>query len=221
VISHKHNTIFIHVPKCTSIESAFGHDEGINRRGSQDHRTIREIESLRIRDIPHFNMDNARILCRRFRKKKTVNPKNNFVVNREQYDKYFKFAIVRNPYSRIYSWYRGIMRDPLNLNIYGLSSPISFEDFLEKFLHGRRLMKPSVWFIKSFSGEVKLDFIGKFENLEQDFGLVCNRLNKRLELPHKLDGGGTDWRVAYNDRTRSIVANFYQEDIKMFGYKFE
>ncbi|MDK9557287.1 sulfotransferase family protein [Marinobacter sp. M216] len=223
MISHDYKMIFIHVPKSagTSIENAFGHDLGAQGRGSQDHRAIREIEPVQISNYLRINSDNANFFYRRIKKLKTNNPNNKIGITRKQYQEYFKFTIVRNPFSRTHSWYRGIMRDPINLRAYGLPSPIPFEEFLDRFLHKRRLMKPAVWFLKSFNGGIELDFVGKFENLTHDFGLVCDQLGVQVSLPHKLDGGGTDWRSEYNDRTRSMVEKFYHEDISTFGYKFE
>ena len=117
MISHEHRTIFIHVPKCagTIIENAFGHGRGANVKGSQDYRSIREIKPLKLTDVAFLNLDNARLIYRRYRKAEVLNLNIRLVVNGEQYNEYLKFAIVRNPYSRAYSWYRRIMRYPINL----------------------------------------------------------------------------------------------------------
>ncbi|MFU8833061.1 MAG: sulfotransferase family 2 domain-containing protein, partial [Wenzhouxiangella sp.] len=222
MISHRYKVIFIHVPKCagTSIEHAFAHDEGIQGRGTQDHRTMREIEPVGFRSLIHAGRDDARLIFRRLRSRfrQTSNPNNLLTVTRDQYQSYFKFSIVRNPYSRAYSWYRAVMRDAIMMEDHGLDAPIGFEEFLTRFLGKKGLMRPATWFLNSFGGKMRLDFVGKFENLSEDFDSISNRLGLGIALPHKLKGSVQDWRAAYDETTTRIVRNYYREDFETFGY---
>jgi tRNA A22 N-methylase len=68
----------------------------------------------------------------------------------------------------------------------------------------------------------ELDFIGRFENLLEDFGKVCSILNCKNKLPHSQYNKKTPKRYTeyYNDETQQIVAEKYAKDIEHFGYKF-
>jgi hypothetical protein len=111
-----------------------------------------------------------------------------------------------------------MMRDSIHMDDHGLDAPIGFEEFLTRFLHKKGLMRPATWFLNSFGGNIQLDFVGKFENLSEDFESIRNRLGLDIDLPHKLKGSTRDWRSAYNDKTIKIVQEYYREDFEVFGY---
>ena len=73
-----------------------------------------------------------------------------------------------------------------------------------------------------------MDFIGKFENLADDFKVVCDSLSlEKSTLPHinaqtirnKHD---VPYQDVYNHfkGTKEIIAEYYKEDIERFGYEF-
>ena len=68
------------------------------------------------------------------------------------------------------------------------------------------------------------DFIGKFENLEDDFQHVCNMLGiYNVKLPHLVGGKNKkvkEYRKHYDISTKRIVAKKYAEEIKYSKYKF-
>ena len=66
-----------------------------------------------------------------------------------------------------------------------------------------------------------MDFIGKFENLQEDFNKVCDKIGvKRERLPHRKKSIRKPYRDYYNSNTKKIVENLYGEDIEHFGYRF-
>ena len=135
MINHDLRCIFIHIPKCsgTSIERALGHLADHSGRGGQDHRSIREIAP--IPGLSALNSSkNILELCKRFMPSNpndSSNPRNKYTVSKEQFNDYFKFTIVRNPWDRVFSWYRNVMRDEVHLAKYGISSDCIFSDFLK------------------------------------------------------------------------------------------
>ena len=138
----------------------------------------------------------------------------------EEFDTYFKFGFVRNPWDRAVSLYNrkeGVQ----------LKHKISFADFArwhdyatDTCIHPTR-KKYQLDFFTNSAGELLVDFIGKFENLQEDFSSICDKIGiPRQELPHENKTNHKHYTEYYDDETREIVAQKYAKDIEYFGYEF-
>jgi hypothetical protein len=78
----------------------------------------------------------------------------------------------------------------------------------------------------TIDGEVAVDFVGRYESLEQD-------LNKALELAGVARGLSVprtnvtpnrdreiDYRAFYTPHTQGLVADWYANEIALLGYEF-
>lgn len=223
MISHQYKCIFIHIPKCagTSIEKVLGHYTLYDGRRKQDHRSLRMIERpvpyIKLLDSDNF-IDYLRTIKYYF--KPQLNPYNKFNLKKDQYSTYYKFTFVRNPWDRAFSWYKNVMRDEVHSKDLGLVNNISFEDFLKGNI-GVRALRPQTYWIKDYNGNINMDFIGKFENLQNDFNVVAETLNlTQFQLPHELKSDNKSYKEFYSDKTKDIVWDFYKEEIKLFDYEF-
>ena len=131
------------------------------------------------------------------------------------YKKYFKFAFVRNPWDRVVSWYtfsKKIANPPTDRDVSG----IDFKTYIKKF--------KNIW---GNDQQTQLmftngcDFIGKFENLQQDFDIICDKIGiQQQELPHKNKSKHKHYTDHYDNETKSIVADRFAKDIAYLNYKF-
>ncbi len=150
------------------------------------------------------------------------------ILPRDVFNKMFKFAFVRNPWDLQVSSYHHVKRERPHL----LKNINSFEDFLKFKLEEDRpyhyildASKEPQWFsLIDLSGNCLMDFVGRFENLEQDFQKVLSMLgiNKKITLPHKRKSQTRekDYRRYYNERSYELIEKHFKEDIEHFGYTF-
>ena len=137
-------------------------------------------------------------------------------------ENYFKFAIVRNPFDWVVSWYF-YRKTRLNKNN---TRNISFKKWLidenssAYNIEGIGLTL-SQYDIISCNKNIKIDFIGKFENLQEDFNTICDKIKiPKKQLPHENKSNHKHYTKYYDDESRQIVAKKYAKDIKYFGYEF-
>ena len=159
----------------------------------------------------------------------------------EEYKDYFKFSFVRNPWDRLLSCYSEKIRDEkLNNNNFsnGVANSIgkhgvfrgsmSFEEFVDALstIPDRRAdphLRSQYALLSNESGELFLDFIGRFENLEEDFDKVCHLAGMpKTSLPHKNQSPmkKANYIDYYTDKTKNFVSQRYAKDIEVFEYKF-
>jgi hypothetical protein len=145
---------------------------------------------------------------------------------------FFKFAIVRNPWDRLVSAFHFLKKGGLNpYDRWWAEKHLGqFPDFDSFVKHGLNLkninsfvhFQPQASFV-FLNGELQVDYVGRLENLEHDFGHICQRLGmeKELLVVNALSNKQRDYRSHYTDVTRDIVADVYKEDIDRFGYAFD
>ena len=225
MISHKDKFIFIHIPKCagTSIERVLNPSDDTTFIMEPDHRSIRMIERPILLGPLISSFDNLFqfALRQRYALRRHKNPNNRLTVTSDQFEQYFKFTIVRNPWSRAYSWYKNCIRDPNHRVRFGLPENITLADFLKKTV-GRGALRPQIAWLQNFGGTIPVDFIGRFESLNDDFQTICKELGlSQLRLPHDRNGNTQDYRAEYDTQSKYLVENAYRSEIELFGYSFE
>jgi Sulfotransferase family len=154
------------------------------------------------------------------------------VFNAAEFQSYFKFTFVRNPWDRLYSAYRFLSAGGMNdldrsWSEKHLAGVEDFEAFVLEALPRRSVrravhLRPQVQFLRnSITGKIGVDFVGRFERFDEDFATVAQRLGKDVSLPH-MNGSRFqgDYRSAYSSRMRSVVDSVYAADINAFGYQF-
>jgi hypothetical protein len=153
------------------------------------------------------------------------------IFGRNDFNRYFKFTFVRNPWDRLYSAYNYLKNggwdddDKLwaEQNWAGITT---FDQFVLEWLTPERLsshlhLQPQHYFLLDFRGRALVDYLGYFETINQDFAAIAKRVNTEAILAHTNASPRGSYREAYSPQAQEKVANLYQRDIALFGYQFD
>jgi hypothetical protein len=137
------------------------------------------------------------------------------------FDDYLTAAFVRNPFSWIVALYNAIEKSNghrYQARVAGMSGFPKYVDW-----EIRRNKRSISRFVTDPDGRLMVDFIGRFENLHEDFSRLCQTIGLApIELPHAATRRPhADYRSYYNDETREKVAHHWKQDIEAFGYNFD
>ena len=194
MIKHKHKFIFIHIIRTggTSIEKFF------RGGGGKNHEFAKNMKKR---------------------------------IGNKKWESYFKFTFIRNPWDKMVSQYFYIQRKRKENKLKGFN--LTFREFILRFkscteseyIKGRGipvLFNPiQLPWILDDDGNCMVDFIGKFENLQEDFDTICDKIGiPRQKLPHENKSEHKHYTEYYDDETRQIVAEKFAKDIEYFGYEF-
>jgi hypothetical protein len=223
------NCLFVHIPKTAgrSVEMFFMNKLNLDRENAEDRAqlliTDNDDPAKGSEKLSHLSASEY-VQCGH--------------ITQEEFSGFYKFSFVRNPWARLVSEYR--YRNFL--------SHRSFKDFVlnklpppgwdDKYRH----IMPQTEMLYDEGGRLLVDFVGKFERLQQDFDRVCEHLEfsdsglshvnssdkKSRELRRKVRNflyrnGENELRRYvdfYDNETREAVADLYRADIKNFNYEF-
>lgn len=201
-ISQQLGCIFVHIPRTggTSVETALG--------VLSDARV--ENTSLMFGRVTSPSLK-SRALSTDFLQHLTASELRDLVG--EEFNNYFRFAFVRNPWERmvsIYFYHRKVTGEIA-----------SFPEFLKRAEgHRKNHLVPQHEFVFDKDGNRLVDFVGRFERMPDDFSKVCAALKIERELPHLNAATIGDYRSYYDDAARRIIERVYGEDIERFSYAF-
>ena len=137
----------------------------------------------------------------------------------------FTFTVVRNPWDKVVSHYHyRVKTNQTNLG----EQPIPFAEWLQRCYVERdpryydqpRMFMPQRQWLLGAEGEMLVEFVGRFESLQQDFNYICERLSLRAELGHAKPSSRGSYRDYYDADTRDLVARHFAEDLEAYGYEF-
>jgi len=144
--------------------------------------------------------------------------------------RYFKFAIVRNPYDWVVSAYHFFSQDPRE-DLYELFR--SFNDF-EHFINhiseydiysgnrkttGMPSYSPQRNFLYEDANVLLVDFVVRFENLQNDFDIVCDEIGiPSVKLGHHNRSNHDEFELYYSPSLRTRIYELFKTDFETFGY---
>ena len=137
---------------------------------------------------------------------------------------YYKFAFVRNPYDRLLSAYYNFRFSPEHKDwAYPIYKYDMFRDFVLDiensgcldFIH----LSSQFDFLR-VGDSIGADFVGRYENLNEDFAKVETHLGlSHVELPVVRTSRHPHYTLMYDDEMKKKVQEIYEKDFEEFGYE--
>lgn len=140
-------------------------------------------------------------------------------IGKEDFDSYFSFAIVRNPWAWQVSLYTYMLKNRWHPQHKLVNRFRNFDEYLEwRCAEEVRYQKD---FVFSDEGEQLVDFIGKYESLDESFYQICSRIGISATLPKLNISNTKPYQTFYNKNTINLVRETFEPDIQLFNYDFE
>jgi len=144
------------------------------------------------------------------------------------------FAFVRNPWDRLVSLYAYLFhvlgRHKL---VYG---DLSFVEFVRIVTdteapidpvgvynwQGLSQARPQTEWLTHWQGRRFVDYVGRFEHLDDDWAHVAVHLGIDTPLPYSNSSPRQPrYQDYYDEQTRALVARYYAADIQLGGYSYD
>lgn len=137
----------------------------------------------------------------------------------ETFDRYFKFAFVRNPWDRLVSEYNFLLERPGHGRHKRVSKLADFQQFIEMQIPRKDAYQINM--LCDRQGNLLMDFVGKLENLENDWQTVCTRIGIPCQpLQRKNATQHRHYQDYYDTKSRQLVARHWAREIELFEYSF-
>lgn len=218
VISHRLKYIFFHVPKTagTSIKQILRSSNfQIDTIGKWDGMNPSKLKNNPLIDWnlrQHSNIAEAKEY---FEKHTDYN-----------YDDYFKFAFIRNPWDRQVSKYEFYMQKVYyqkDVSKVNAELATSFKNLPAKQFLMNVIDKQSDFICED--NNIKVDFLGNFETLYDDMKQIISIIRPGLpdlswSLPHQNSTNRKDYKEYYDEESKQKIQEVCKKDIELGNYTF-
>jgi len=206
ILSHKLKFLFIAVPKTGTHAYRFALRPHL---GESDEEQVGLFVNKRFSNDEIAKIKHGHITAGQM--KKVLDPK--------IWNTYYKYAVVRNPWDRYISFCFFMHRKNPDFQ----KNPTTFLNRIIENPKARKriLFVPQSEFLYDDNGELLVDELGRFENLQTSYDAMAHRLNidgQKLEKINNSEHGL--YRKYYDEALKEKVGEFYKADIEHFNYKY-
>jgi hypothetical protein len=150
----------------------------------------------------------------------------------EIFKDYFKFSFVRNPLDWLVSIFFFFSQYETESYHQFFKSFRGFDEFIEFLVtqskknfagldfFGCSFKSPQRDFLYDEEGNLLVDYVGKFENIEHDFAEVCKIIGiPPVKLPHIDKSDHKNYLECYTPETKQLIYSILKEDFETFHYE--
>ncbi|MEO7654610.1 MAG: sulfotransferase family 2 domain-containing protein [Sphingomicrobium sp.] len=135
------------------------------------------------------------------------------------FESFFKFAFVRNPFDRFVSYCAFMTRDD---RMFERDPHLVMRHFLANPPWDHVLFQPQHGQLVNDEGQLLTDMIARFETMQQSFDAIAERIGiPTMTLKRVNSSSHADYRTYFNQELRDGVAQLYARDLELFGYHFD
>jgi hypothetical protein len=137
----------------------------------------------------------------------------------DDFDGFYKFGFVRNPFDRFVSFCSFFTRDEGSF----VRNPHAV---MRHFLfvappHGRIHYQPQHIFFEDDEGRIIADQVGRVEEMQTSYEEACRRIGIPARQLDKVNSSRrSNYREYYTPELKAAVARLYARDLELFGYDF-
>lgn len=154
-------------------------------------------------------------------------------ISRKEFDNFYKFTFVRNPYTRFISGYNFVLSMPyISKNLLNNDTYKKFEN-LEYMIDNRNDLSDNAYnhifitqydHVKDINNEINFNFIGRYENLYNDMNYLIKNIFLKddvisKEYSNKNKINYLNYKEYYNENIFIFVNTYFEKDFTFFNYK--
>jgi hypothetical protein len=142
-----------------------------------------------------------------------------------EFNTFYKFAFVRNPWDWQVSMYHFLLKQPDNHRYQMIKEFGSFKQYMQWVVNEDRPFPKGATKLQSTmligaDGKIAVDKIGRFETLAEDFQTIGESLGIQVTLPKLNYSLHTRYQDYYDTATKHLVEKHFSKDIELFEYTF-
>lgn len=135
-----------------------------------------------------------------------------------EFETYWKFAFIRNPFTQVvsdYFWRQRVTGNHISFSSY---LDLLLDDCDDNITHRTKVKN---FDIISHNGQVACNFVGRYENIDEDFDYVAGKLGIDCHLVRSSKSGQRaqdEYATLYLRGDREKVQKLFWRDLELFDY---
>lgn len=148
----------------------------------------------------------------------------------KKFNSYFKFAFVRDPWDRVLSGFEYLKAGGNQAGDLAVAEVLqsyeTFADFIrfglcDGYMLYHPVFRPQSWYLCDWTGNVMVDFLGRYESLDRDFHVVAESLGISASLPmlNKTEETTGSREIERREpEALKAIARVYADDYRLLNY---
>lgn len=150
------------------------------------------------------------------------------------FEDYYLFSFVRNPWDRMLSLYSYLIQKQshrlheiiLNFNASdwynGFNHWLTCENYfvIDSYYNNCIQKRSQSEYLFDDNGNLLVDFVGKLENINEDYPLLANKINLPVNINKLNESKHSAYTDVYTSYSKEFILKWHYKDIKYFNYSF-